>query len=420
VVDNTTITDAAGATVIIADDDLSGVHYQRAKVVWGVDGVAVDASATNPLPVSGAITVADGANVAQGATADAAWSGSGSGSLVAVLKAIWTRLRGGQATMANSLPVTLASDQGAIGTVGVTSLPALSTGSNTIGNVGAATVTSPANSSTANLAASATFTGVWESALPYAQLIVSAAASSGTTAGAYIQVQQSHDQTNIESDDRIPMNINGTLAGVPVKAAYFRVLYVNSANLQTSFRLYTLKSSSPALVGTRRPTFAIQADRTSIAATTSQQIVLGVYSSAPTVRATLKRCYVTVVSNSAAAVLTFSLGRLISVPGTPVAPSVFSEESGITTAYSATTTATSQPTVSNGYIGLFSASVGINTPSVSPANLAPIVLYDHLDSPERTPPALYPGQGVQGFGLRIFASIATTVVLSAHMEWTEG
>ena len=36
-----------------------------------------------------AVTIADGANVAQGTTTDAAWSGSGAGTIIAILKAIW-------------------------------------------------------------------------------------------------------------------------------------------------------------------------------------------------------------------------------------------------------------------------------------------------------------------------------------------
>lgn len=48
--DNVAITAGAGTT--IAADDISGVLYQRTKLAWGVDGSAVDASATNPLPVT--------------------------------------------------------------------------------------------------------------------------------------------------------------------------------------------------------------------------------------------------------------------------------------------------------------------------------------------------------------------------------
>ncbi len=40
----------------------------------------------------GPTTIVDGGNVAQGSTTDAAWPGIGSGTLVAVLKALWARL----------------------------------------------------------------------------------------------------------------------------------------------------------------------------------------------------------------------------------------------------------------------------------------------------------------------------------------
>lgn len=48
--DNVAITAGAGTT--IAADDIGGVLWQRIKLGWGVDGAAVDASATNPLPVT--------------------------------------------------------------------------------------------------------------------------------------------------------------------------------------------------------------------------------------------------------------------------------------------------------------------------------------------------------------------------------
>ena len=73
-VDNVSITSGSGTA--IAADDLSGVYYQRVKISWGVDGSAVDASASNPFPV-----------------------------------VINTN---GQATMANSTPVAIASNQSAV------------------------------------------------------------------------------------------------------------------------------------------------------------------------------------------------------------------------------------------------------------------------------------------------------------------
>jgi hypothetical protein len=49
VADNVDITAGSGTT--IAADEIAGVKHQRVKVEWGVDGSAVDASASNPLPI---------------------------------------------------------------------------------------------------------------------------------------------------------------------------------------------------------------------------------------------------------------------------------------------------------------------------------------------------------------------------------
>lgn len=48
--DNTVINAGTGGDTI-ATDDISGVKYQRVKVVSGADGTATDVSATAPLPV---------------------------------------------------------------------------------------------------------------------------------------------------------------------------------------------------------------------------------------------------------------------------------------------------------------------------------------------------------------------------------
>lgn len=50
--DNVGYTPGAGAT--IAADDVGGALYQRIKVTHGADGVAVDVSPANPLPVTSA------------------------------------------------------------------------------------------------------------------------------------------------------------------------------------------------------------------------------------------------------------------------------------------------------------------------------------------------------------------------------
>lgn len=60
----------APAGTVVATDTITGVDYQRVKVVWGANGVANDANATTPLPVdltnTGANTTA--LNVAQSGT----------------------------------------------------------------------------------------------------------------------------------------------------------------------------------------------------------------------------------------------------------------------------------------------------------------------------------------------------------------
>jgi hypothetical protein len=48
-VDNVAYTPGAGKT--IATDEVAGVHYQRVKVTFGVDGAAADVSSSSPLPV---------------------------------------------------------------------------------------------------------------------------------------------------------------------------------------------------------------------------------------------------------------------------------------------------------------------------------------------------------------------------------
>lgn len=48
--ENILVTPGSGATV--ATDEIGGVHFQRVKATFGVDGVATDVSADNPLPVT--------------------------------------------------------------------------------------------------------------------------------------------------------------------------------------------------------------------------------------------------------------------------------------------------------------------------------------------------------------------------------
>lgn len=90
--DNTILNSGTGGDTIATDDlttlnglAVSGFKVQRVKVGFGVDASLRDVDAANGLPVSG--TVADGADVAEGHTTDAAWV-NGAGTVISLLKKI--------------------------------------------------------------------------------------------------------------------------------------------------------------------------------------------------------------------------------------------------------------------------------------------------------------------------------------------
>lgn len=53
--DNVTLNSGSGGAVA-ATDDIAGIHYQRVKLTWGVDGTADDVNASTPLPVTAVST----------------------------------------------------------------------------------------------------------------------------------------------------------------------------------------------------------------------------------------------------------------------------------------------------------------------------------------------------------------------------
>lgn len=86
--DNSVLPVNGGGTETFANDDIGGVKYPRAKMVWGPDGTAndTDVASGKPLPVQ--LRAPDGTAAAVNAN--------------------------GSATSANSTPVVIASDQAAI------------------------------------------------------------------------------------------------------------------------------------------------------------------------------------------------------------------------------------------------------------------------------------------------------------------
>lgn len=119
---------AVGSGPTFATDEINGVDYPRTKVVWGVDGVATDVSAAAPLPVVQTGTPALPTGAATEATLSAA-----SAKLPAAL---------GQAAMAASMSVAIASNQSAV-PVSAASLP-LPSGASTEATLAAASAKLPA------------------------------------------------------------------------------------------------------------------------------------------------------------------------------------------------------------------------------------------------------------------------------------
>lgn len=150
----------------------------------------------------------------------------------------------GQKVMSSSLPVVLASDQSTItvqGPSGVAGTP--SGGILTVQGVSSGTAfsiiqnvtASTSNSSTANLASAATFTGVSESTLGVAAVQVNFIADQNCT----IQVQQSTNGTNWDIVDSYRLLANtGDGRTFQATASFFRILVTNNGgSTTTSLRL---------------------------------------------------------------------------------------------------------------------------------------------------------------------------------------
>lgn len=117
-------------------------------------------------------------------------------------------------------------------------------------------VVSTANSTTANLAGAAAFTGTSEEVTDYAQIHVSVF-SSHASATDGLSLQQSSDGTNWDITDTF------TIAATTAKiitlqpaARYFRLVYTNGGTLTTSLRIQTIFKSVAAKGSSQRPSDA--------------------------------------------------------------------------------------------------------------------------------------------------------------------
>jgi hypothetical protein len=114
-------------------------------------------------------------------------------------------------------------------------------------------VTSTANSSTANLAGAAVFTGTSEDTTDYALIQVSVF-SSHASATDGLSLQQSSDGTNWDITDVYTVAATtAKLISIQPGAKFFRLVYTNGGTLTTSLRIQTLYKVLPSKGSSQRP-----------------------------------------------------------------------------------------------------------------------------------------------------------------------
>jgi hypothetical protein len=150
--DNVSVTPGTGSS--IATDDIGGIQHQRVKLTLGADGVSDgDVSSSNPMPVTGSLTVDLGANNDVTVTSGTITIGNAAGASavniqdggnsITVDNAALSVVGGG--VEASALRVTLATDStgvlsvddngGSLTVDGTVTINAIPTGTNTIGSV---------------------------------------------------------------------------------------------------------------------------------------------------------------------------------------------------------------------------------------------------------------------------------------------
>jgi hypothetical protein len=294
--DNVQLSAGTADGIVLATDDVGGVHYQIVKVSFGALDTATAVSGANPLPVVQTGALPAGANAIGklaansgvdigdvdvtsvpadpfGANADAA---SATGSISAKLRFIaGTGIPvTGNVTVINAGTFAVQAAQSGTWNVrnqdgsgnAITSATRGSERALTVqivdgsGNQvtsfsgsGTPSAISTNNSTTSVLAGGAAFTGTADEVTQYASVTVAVIASHASATDG-LQLQQSSDNSNWDIVDSytVPATTGKTF-GVQVTARYFRVVYTNGATLQTSFRLQTILHTNMPNASSVRP-----------------------------------------------------------------------------------------------------------------------------------------------------------------------
>lgn len=96
---------APGASIPIPE---AAYTYIAAITSTGSTTLTLQSGSGSPSSITGgSVTIVDGGDVTQGTTTDAAWSGTGAGTLVAILKASYAKLSAMATSLAGTLTVTV-------------------------------------------------------------------------------------------------------------------------------------------------------------------------------------------------------------------------------------------------------------------------------------------------------------------------
>ena len=236
----------------------SGTNFNYVWDTIGLEWVKETQSGGGGGGGGGAVTIADGADVAEGATTDAAvtsdTTGTVSGKLRGLVKWAYERMPAslGQKTKTNSFPVVVASDQDAIA-------------------VNSVSVVDSGNSTTATLGGGATFTGTGVDILAYRGINVAVKASHASATDG-LSVQWSTDNANWDHTETYDIAANVARAfQLAPRAQYFRVVYTNGGTGQSYFRLQTVLQ--PFLPTPRKEPLDNQVDNDEAAIFTRSAIV---------------------------------------------------------------------------------------------------------------------------------------------------
>jgi hypothetical protein len=102
------------------------------------------------------------------------------------------------------------------------------------------------NSTTANLAANLQFSGVWKNYTAYKSIVIFMLANQGSATGG-LKLQFSNDGSTVDFSWDISTGANiPKYYKMPIYGKFFRVIYVNSATAQASFRINVRQSFAVA------------------------------------------------------------------------------------------------------------------------------------------------------------------------------